>query len=141
MLPLDTIFKLLFFTYYFILFYYILFYAQEHFNSSRGPFRDGPNRKRCMTFVNKASCSHFQIDTLTNDTRKWQRDSKMSKVQIFKDFVSQRLAVATQDILAAVEGIVAGYEEEASFLREQIDRQRKQLEPLQQPRVQLNLAG
>lgn len=70
MLPLDTIFKLLFFTYYFILFYYILFYAQEHFNSSRGPFRDGPNRKRCMTFVNKASCSHFQIDTLTNDTRK-----------------------------------------------------------------------
>ncbi|XP_056224911.1 zinc finger protein 3-like [Seriola aureovittata] len=65
----------------------------------------------------------------------------MSKSEVLRGFVTERLAAASQEILAAVDGLVAGYEEEASGLRQEIDRQRRQLELLLQPRVILNKAG
>ncbi|KAG7495860.1 zinc finger 2-like [Solea senegalensis] len=60
----------------------------------------------------------------------------MSKADILRQFVAQSLAAASQEILAVVERTVSEYEEEAAGFREQIDRQRKQLELLQ-PRVKL----
>ncbi|XP_022622374.1 FK506-binding protein 3-like isoform X2 [Seriola dumerili] len=65
----------------------------------------------------------------------------MSKSEVLRGFVTERLAAASQEILAAVDGLVAGYEEEASGLRHEIDRQRRQLEVLLQPRVILNKTG
>lgn len=67
--------------------------------------------------------------------------SKMSKGDVLRGFVTERLAAASQEILAAVDRIVADYEEEASGFREEIDRQRRQLEGLLQPRVTLSKAG
>ncbi|XP_030018232.1 zinc finger protein 567-like isoform X2 [Sphaeramia orbicularis] len=66
---------------------------------------------------------------------------KMSKADVLRGFVSDRLAAATQEILAVVERTVAGYEEEASAFRQQIDRQRRQLEVLLQPQVPLSKTG
>ncbi|XP_056224918.1 zinc finger and SCAN domain-containing protein 12-like isoform X2 [Seriola aureovittata] len=65
----------------------------------------------------------------------------MSKSEVLRGFVTERLAAASQEILAAVDGLVAGYEEEASGLRQEIDRQRRLLEVVLQPRVILNKAG
>ncbi|XP_056224901.1 zinc finger protein 37-like [Seriola aureovittata] len=65
----------------------------------------------------------------------------MSKSEVLRGFVTERLAAASQEILAAVDGLVAGYEEEASGFRQEIDRQRRLLEVLLQPRVILNKAG
>ncbi|XP_022622381.1 trichohyalin-like [Seriola dumerili] len=65
----------------------------------------------------------------------------MSKSEVLRGFVTERLAAASQEILAAVDGLVAGYEEEASGFREEIDRQRRLLEVLLQPRVILNKTG
>ncbi|XP_039996668.1 zinc finger protein 491-like isoform X2 [Xiphias gladius] len=67
--------------------------------------------------------------------------SEMSKAEILRGFVTERLAAASQEILAVVDRIVAGYEEEASGFRQEIDRQRRQLEVLLQPQVTLNKAG
>ncbi|XP_026225000.1 zinc finger and SCAN domain-containing protein 2-like isoform X2 [Anabas testudineus] len=61
----------------------------------------------------------------------------MSKAEILRGIVTEKLATAAQEILAVVERTVAGYEEEASGFRQEIDRQRKQLELLQ-PRVKLD---
>uniref|UniRef100_A0A3B4VDU3 C2H2-type domain-containing protein n=1 Tax=Seriola dumerili TaxID=41447 RepID=A0A3B4VDU3_SERDU len=65
----------------------------------------------------------------------------MSKSEVLRGFVTERLAAASQEILAAVDGLVAGYEEEASGFREEIDRQRRLLEVLLQPRVILHKTG
>ncbi|XP_018518661.1 zinc finger protein 436 isoform X2 [Lates calcarifer] len=65
----------------------------------------------------------------------------MSKAEILRGFVTERLAAASQEILAVVDRIVAGYEEEASGFRQEIDRQKRQLEVLLQPRVKLDKAG
>ncbi|GLD69456.1 zinc finger protein basonuclin-2-like protein, partial [Lates japonicus] len=67
--------------------------------------------------------------------------SKMSKAEILRGFVTERLAAASQEILAVVDRIVAGYEEEASGFRQEIGRQKRQLEVLLQPRVKLDKAG
>ncbi|XP_039996637.1 zinc finger protein 37-like isoform X3 [Xiphias gladius] len=61
----------------------------------------------------------------------------MSKAEILRGIVTEKLATAAQEILAVVERTVAGYEEEASGFRQEIDRQRRQLEVLLQPRVKL----
>ncbi|XP_049423643.1 endothelial zinc finger protein induced by tumor necrosis factor alpha-like [Epinephelus fuscoguttatus] len=55
----------------------------------------------------------------------------MSKADVLRGFITDRLTAASQEILAAVDRLVAGYEEEASVLREEISRQRRQLEALQ----------
>lgn len=63
--------------------------------------------------------------------------SNMSKGDVIRGFVTERLAAASQEILAVVDKIVAGYEEEASGFRQEIERQRRQLEELLQPEVRL----
>lgn len=67
--------------------------------------------------------------------------SKMSKGEILRSFVTERLAAASREILEAVDGIVAGYEEEALGFKREIERQRRELEALIQPRVSLSRAG
>ncbi|XP_065806646.1 zinc finger and SCAN domain-containing protein 2-like [Labrus bergylta] len=61
----------------------------------------------------------------------------MSKSEILRGIVTEKLTTAAQEILAVVERTVAGYEEEAAGFRREIDRQRKQLEVILQPRVTL----
>ncbi|XP_056224846.1 zinc finger protein 502-like [Seriola aureovittata] len=61
----------------------------------------------------------------------------MSKAEILRGIVGEKLTTAAQEILAVVERTVAGYEEEASGFRQEIARQRRQLEVLLQPRVKL----
>ncbi|KAM7376839.1 hypothetical protein PAMA_013551 [Pampus argenteus] len=61
----------------------------------------------------------------------------MSKVELMRGVISEKLTAAAHEILAVVERIVAGYEEEASGFRQEIDRQRRQLEVLLQPEVKL----
>ncbi|XP_076580929.1 uncharacterized protein LOC143316954 isoform X2 [Chaetodon auriga] len=63
--------------------------------------------------------------------------SNMSKAEILRGIVTEKLTTAAQEILAVVERTVAGYEEEASGFRREIDQQRRQLELLLQPRVNL----
>ncbi|XP_071402939.1 uncharacterized protein, partial [Centroberyx affinis] len=63
--------------------------------------------------------------------------SNMSKAEILRGIVTERLAAAAQEILAVVERTVAGYEEEVSGFKQEIDRQRRQLDVLLQPRVKL----
>ncbi|XP_060886967.1 uncharacterized protein LOC132958261 [Labrus mixtus] len=63
--------------------------------------------------------------------------ANMSKSEILRGIVTEKLTTAAQEILAVVERTVAGYEEEAAGFRREIDRQRKQLEVILQPRVTL----
>ncbi|XP_038587317.1 zinc finger protein 37-like isoform X3 [Micropterus salmoides] len=63
--------------------------------------------------------------------------NNMSKTEILRGIVTEKLTTAAQEIFAVVERTVAGYEEEASGLRQEIDRQRRQLEAVLQPRVKL----
>ncbi|KAK9523136.1 hypothetical protein VZT92_019553 [Zoarces viviparus] len=65
----------------------------------------------------------------------------MSKAEILRGIVTEKLTTAAQEILAVVERTVAGYEEEASGFRREIDRRKKQLEVLLQPRVSLERSG
>ncbi|XP_038586878.1 uncharacterized protein LOC119911979 [Micropterus salmoides] len=64
-------------------------------------------------------------------------DYKLAKTEILRGFIAEKLTTAAQEIFAVVERTVAGYEEEASGLRQEIDRQRRQLEAVLQPRVSL----
>ncbi|KAM9328586.1 uncharacterized protein KZ484_019981 isoform 2-T2 [Pholidichthys leucotaenia] len=64
----------------------------------------------------------------------------VSKTDILRGIISERLNTATREILAVVERTVADYEEEASGFKQEIDRQRRQLELLQ-PRVKLEKRG
>ncbi|TMS01210.1 Zinc finger protein 300 [Larimichthys crocea] len=61
----------------------------------------------------------------------------ISKAEILRGIVTEKLTTAAQEILAVVERTVAGYEEEAAGFRREIARQRRQLERLLQPRVKL----
>lgn len=67
--------------------------------------------------------------------------SNISKAEILRGIVAEKLTTAAQEILAVVERTVAGYEEEASGMWQEIDRQRRQLEVLLQPRVKLETIG
>ncbi|XP_024143498.1 zinc finger protein 37 [Oryzias melastigma] len=64
----------------------------------------------------------------------------MSKSDILRGIISEKLSTAARDILAVVERTVADYEEEAAGFRRQIERQRRQLELLQ-PEVKLRRRG
>ncbi|XP_071315959.1 uncharacterized protein [Trachinotus anak] len=61
----------------------------------------------------------------------------ISKAEILRGIVTEKLTTAAQEILAVVERTVAGYEEEAAGFRQELARQRRQLEVLLQPRVKL----
>ena len=65
----------------------------------------------------------------------------MSKADILRGIISEKMTTAAREILAVVERIVAGYEEEASGFRQENDRQRRQLELLLQPQVKLERKG
>lgn len=56
----------------------------------------------------------------------------MSKGDLLRGFVSERLAIATKEILGVVDKLVAGYEEEASGFRREIERQKRELKVLLQ---------
>ncbi|XP_030608832.1 uncharacterized protein LOC115796606 [Archocentrus centrarchus] len=60
----------------------------------------------------------------------------MSKSDILRGIITEKLSTAAREILAVVERTVADYEEEAVGFKREIDRQRRQLELLQ-PRVKL----
>ncbi|XP_041820702.1 uncharacterized protein LOC121626322 isoform X2 [Chelmon rostratus] len=68
-------------------------------------------------------------------------NSNMSKADILRGIVAEKLTAAAQEVFAVLERTVAGYEEEASALRQEIDRQRRQLESLLQPVVKLETMG
>ncbi|XP_054863636.1 uncharacterized protein LOC111585546 [Amphiprion ocellaris] len=55
----------------------------------------------------------------------------MSKSDILRGIIVEKLSTAAREILAVVERTVTDYEEEASGFRQEIDRQRRQLELLQ----------
>ncbi|XP_075941066.1 uncharacterized protein LOC142943436 [Anarhichas minor] len=56
----------------------------------------------------------------------------MSKAETLRGIVTRRLAAASREILTVVDRIVSGYEDEASGFRDEIHRQQKQLEVLQE---------
>ncbi|XP_008323118.1 uncharacterized protein LOC103389476 [Cynoglossus semilaevis] len=58
----------------------------------------------------------------------------LSKVELLRAVVVEKLTTAAQEIMAVVERTVASYEEEASSFREEVDRQKKQLELLLETR-------
>ncbi|KAM8898550.1 uncharacterized protein AB9W97_009419 [Spinachia spinachia] len=62
--------------------------------------------------------------------RSASRSCDMSHGGALRRFVARRLAAASREILAVVDQIVAGYEEEASGFRREIERQEEQLELL-----------
>ncbi|XP_005460207.1 zinc finger protein 2 isoform X1 [Oreochromis niloticus] len=68
------------------------------------------------------------------------RLADMPKAEALREFVTEKLAAASREILAAVDRLVAGYEEEASGFRQEIDRQKRQLELLPHEAT-LNKAG
>ncbi|KAM4714027.1 uncharacterized protein FYW61_019132 [Anableps anableps] len=61
----------------------------------------------------------------------------MSKSDILRGIITEKLSTAAREILAVVERTVADYEQEVSGFRREIDRQRRQLELLQ-PQVKLH---
>ncbi|XP_013879856.1 histone H2A.Z-specific chaperone CHZ1, partial [Austrofundulus limnaeus] len=61
----------------------------------------------------------------------------VSKSDFLRGIITEKLSTAAREILAVVERTVADYEEEGSGFRQEIDRQRRQLELLQ-PQVTLH---
>lgn len=55
----------------------------------------------------------------------------VSKADKLRGIIAERLSAAAMEILAAVDRTVADYEVEASGFREEIERQKRQLELLQ----------
>ncbi|KAK1889962.1 Zinc finger protein 316 [Dissostichus eleginoides] len=70
----------------------------------------------------------------------WKNSSEsveeMSKCDILRGIVTEKLSTALQEILAVLQRTVSGYEEEASGLRREISQQNIQLELLK-PRINL----
>jgi len=81
-------------------------------------------------FYWKRSGGCEQLDSLGN----------MSKTDILRGIITEKLSTAAREILAVVERTVADYEEEASGFRQQIERQSRQMELLQ-PQVKLHRGG
>ncbi|XP_030287569.1 zinc finger protein 239-like [Sparus aurata] len=67
--------------------------------------------------------------------------SSAERAELLRGLVVDKLSTAAREILAVVDRTVAGFEEEASGLRQVIDRQRRQLELLLQPQVTLFRIG
>lgn len=65
----------------------------------------------------------------------------LSKVEILREIITEKLTTAAQEIFAVVERTVAGYEEEASSFRLELDRQRKQLEVVLHPDIKVEPTG
>ncbi|XP_060922632.1 zinc finger protein 616-like [Limanda limanda] len=61
----------------------------------------------------------------------------MSKSEILRDIITEKLSTAAREILAVMERTVSGFEEEAAGFRLEVEQQRRQMEALLQPRVRL----
>lgn len=57
--------------------------------------------------------------------------ANMSKSDILRGIITDKLSTAAREIISVVERTVADYEEEAVGLRQELDRQRRLLELLQ----------
>jgi len=66
---------------------------------------------------------------------------KMSKAQMLRGLVNQRLTAAAQEICGLFEGTIAEYEEELCSLKEENERHRKLLHAVFNPEVRLQRAG
>ncbi|XP_074555116.1 uncharacterized protein LOC141811099 isoform X2 [Halichoeres trimaculatus] len=64
-----------------------------------------------------------------------------SKTELLKGFIAQKLSSAAQEIFTVIERTVAAYEEEATGLRQEIDRQRSQLGVLHQLKLETTGPG
>ncbi|XP_075947936.1 uncharacterized protein LOC142949929 [Anarhichas minor] len=64
----------------------------------------------------------------------------MSKVQLLRCLVNQRLTAADEEIFGVFERTIAEYEEELSALKEQNERQRKLLDAVFNPQLRLHRA-
>lgn len=62
-------------------------------------------------------------------------DAKVSKAEILRGFITERLTTAAREIFAVVERTVTGYEEEASGLRRELEEQRRQMDALLRPQL------
>ncbi len=65
----------------------------------------------------------------------------MSKVQLLRALVNQRLTAAAEEIIGLFERTIAEYEEELCRSKEENERQRKLLDAVFSPRVRLHRAG
>lgn len=64
----------------------------------------------------------------------------LSKAEALRELIIEKLTAAAQLIFAGVEKTVAAYEEEASAFRQEIDRQRRQLE-VAPPEIKVETTG
>lgn len=65
----------------------------------------------------------------------------MSKVQVFRSLVKQRLAVAAEEIFGLFERTVAEFEEDLGRSQEQNRRQRQLLDAVFEPQLRLRRTG
>ncbi|TNN42928.1 hypothetical protein EYF80_046876 [Liparis tanakae] len=64
----------------------------------------------------------------------------MSKAQMLRGLVNQRLSAAAQEICGLFEGTISEYEEELCSLKEENQRQRRLLDAVFNPEVRLQRA-
>ncbi|XP_055731253.1 uncharacterized protein LOC129818922 [Salvelinus fontinalis] len=64
----------------------------------------------------------------------------MSKIQLFRVFLNQRLTAAAEEIFGAVEQTIAQYQEECSRTKEENDRLQKRLDIVIQPEIKVHRA-
>lgn len=65
----------------------------------------------------------------------------MSKIQMLRVFLNQRLTVAAEEIFGAVEKTIAEYQEEVSRSKEENDRLQNILDIVIKPEIKLQRAG
>ncbi|XP_053717232.1 uncharacterized protein LOC128756590 [Synchiropus splendidus] len=70
-------------------------------------------------------------------SRSVDRLGDVSKAAILRQIVTEKLSSGAQEILAVVERTIVGYEEDALGYRRELERQKRLLECLLQPRVKL----
>ncbi|XP_026224993.1 uncharacterized protein LOC113168215 isoform X3 [Anabas testudineus] len=63
----------------------------------------------------------------------------LSRTELLREVIIEKLTVAAQQIFAVVERTVAAYEEEASGFRKEIERHRRQLEVVLQPEIKVEI--
>ncbi|XP_042291767.1 oocyte zinc finger protein XlCOF22-like isoform X3 [Thunnus maccoyii] len=87
-----------------------------------------------------AATSVSNADSLTEEKSFCHR-VKMSKVQMLRAVVDQRLTAAAEEIFVLFERSIAEYEEELSRSKEENERQRKLLDAVFNPQLQLHRAA
>lgn len=65
----------------------------------------------------------------------------MSKIQLLRAFLNQRLTVAADEIFGAVEKTIAEYQEEVSRSKKENDRLQNILDIVIKPEIKLQRAG